>query len=320
MFFATLFEAFAVFNLYTCLQAYLQPFRDEAGNTKEEVTTTVFFFFKVHLKSKWGLHYRVITDILVFQFPLWSIIDAFISIFAELKGRYCPGSYNFHGAHVYLVIINFCSLSVILTALFTYLAVFDKEWKRGKIPAHGMFWCVKGPIMVIFYFGEILLSILETVHVIKGTDGSHSKDGIAWPPQAVKNGLYVIIICVVMCVVVFLMAKYFGPQDAVTKHHMEGEDEEGKKMSPWMAFVDGYLWYIPMFFYSVLCCGVDSYRLVKKRVELKARKKRGEVTVGDTSQHLLQTTPQRLPSMVDQMNPTYPAAAAPPALSSSVPV
>ncbi|KAF7728328.1 hypothetical protein EC973_006269 [Apophysomyces ossiformis] len=161
--------------------------------------------------------------------------------------------------------------------------------------------------MVIFYFGEILLSILETVHVIKGTDGTHSTDGIAWPAEAVKNGLYVIIICVVMAVVVFLMAKFFGPQDAVTKYHMEGEEEGGRKMSPWMAFVDGYLWYIPMFLYSVLCCGVDSYRLAKKRVELKARKKRGEITMGDTNQHLLQTKAE-IPSITEDINhPAYPA-------------
>lgn len=49
MFFATLFESFAVYNLYTCLQAYLQPFRDEAGNTKEPITTKVFGLFTIRL-------------------------------------------------------------------------------------------------------------------------------------------------------------------------------------------------------------------------------------------------------------------------------
>ncbi|KAI8376087.1 organic solute transporter Ostalpha-domain-containing protein [Radiomyces spectabilis] len=282
MFFATLFEAFAVYNLYACLQAYLKPFREEAGTIKEGVTTKVFMLFKVNLKSKWGMHYRIITDILVFQYPIWSIIDALVSVIASVKGYYCGESYNFHGAHVYLVIINFISLSIILSALFTYLAIFHEEWQRGHIKAHGMFWCVKGPIMVIFYFGEILLSVLETAHIIKGTDGTHSSDGLAWPAAAVKNGLYVILICACMCVIMFVMIKFFGPDDNINK----ALNQEGR-LSTWQAFVDGYLSYLPEFFYNVLCCGVDSYRLARKRMELKARKKREMYATSETTGHLL---------------------------------
>ncbi|ORE09950.1 hypothetical protein BCV72DRAFT_42549 [Rhizopus microsporus var. microsporus] len=267
MFFAECFEAFAVYNLYTCLQAYLQPFREEAAGIKEPKDTKIMFFYNFHLNSKWGMHYRIITDILVFQYPVWSLIDAFMSIFAELKGRYCEGVYSFKGAYVYLTIINFVSLSVILTALFTYLDVFHEQWKRGKIRAHGMFWCVKGPIMVIFYFGEILLTILTTKNVIKGTDGSHGS--IAWPADAVKNGLHVIIVCLVMLVVSGMMFKFFGPADEIQAAAAAGEK---KKMGVFGAFVDGYLAYIPEFLYKTLCCGVDSYKLMKKRRELKKRK------------------------------------------------
>ncbi|KAI8384370.1 organic solute transporter Ostalpha-domain-containing protein [Radiomyces spectabilis] len=270
MFFATVFEAFAVFNLYKCLQAYLQPFRDEAGDVKEPITTKVMYIYKLHVKSKWGMHYRIINDILVYQFPIWSVLDAFMSIFAELKGRYCEGSYSFKGAYVYLTIINFCSLSLILTALFAYLAVYHDEWRRGKISAHGMFWCVKGPIMFIFYFGEILLTILSTANVIQGTDGSHSADGIAWPAAAVKNGLYVIVVCGTMLVDVFLMARYFGPREDIKQHDSK---LEGTKLSPWRALYDAYIAYIPEFFFGLLCCGYDSYKLAKKRVELRRRKK-----------------------------------------------
>lgn len=49
MFFAVVFEAFAVFNLYASLQAYLQPFRDEVGNIKEAVDTKIMFVYKFHL-------------------------------------------------------------------------------------------------------------------------------------------------------------------------------------------------------------------------------------------------------------------------------
>lgn len=219
-----------------------------------------------------------------------------MSIFAELKGRYCDGSYSFKGAYVYLTIINFAALSLILSALFIYLAVFDKEWKRGKISAHGMFWCVKGPIMFIFYFGDILLTILETVHVIKGTDGTHSSDGLAWPAEAVKNGLEVIIICAVMTVATLLMTKYFGPQDAVTKHH----EEDVPRMTGWMALVDGYLSYLPEFFYNVLCCGVGSYKLARKRIEMRARRKREMYSVGNSSTHALSPVLQERQSKTEQ--------------------
>lgn len=267
MFFATVFESFAVFNLYTSLQAYLEPFRQEAGDLKEEKDTKIMFVKNLHLKSMWGMHYRTITDILVFQYPVWSLIDSFMSIFAQLKGRYCEGVYSFKGAYVYLTIINFFSLSVILTALFTYLDVYHREWKRGNVPAHGMFWCVKGPIMFIFYVGEMLLTILTTAGVIQGTDGSHGS--IAWPADAVKNGLYVIIICVVMFVDCFMMLRFFGPKDNIQNAAKNGQV---KKMSYWHAFYDGYISYIPEFFYLVACCGADSFKLMKKRKELKKRK------------------------------------------------
>ncbi|KAI7900464.1 organic solute transporter Ostalpha-domain-containing protein [Cokeromyces recurvatus] len=267
MFFATVFEAFAVYNLYFSLQAYLKPYRIEAGNLKEAKDIKIMFIIKRHLNSMWGMHYRIITDILVLQYPIWSLIDSFISIFAELRGRYCDGSYSFKGAYVYLTIINFYSLSIILTALFTYLDVFSREWKRGRIPAHGMFWCVKGPIMIIFYIGDVLLTILTTCNVIKGTDGTHGS--IAWPADAVKNGLYVIVICVVMFFDSFLMLRFFGPKDNIANAVKMGQT---KKMSYFRAFIDAYIAYIPEFLLNVLCCGADSFRLMRKRKALKKKR------------------------------------------------
>ncbi|CDS06697.1 hypothetical protein LRAMOSA09224 [Lichtheimia ramosa] len=307
MFFATLFESFAVYNLYTCLQAYLAPYREEAGSAKIPITTKVFGLFTVNLKSKFGMHYRVITDILVLQYPVWAIIDALVSIITEVKGYYCGESYSFHGAYVYLTIINFTSLSIILSALFVYLAVFHDQWQQGGIRAHGMFWCVKGPIMCIFYFGEILLTILETVGVIKGTDGTHSSDGLAWPSAAVKNGLYVIIICAVMCVASFLMLRFFGPQDALVKH----EEEDAPRMSGWTALVDGYLSYLPEFFHHVLLCGVDSYRLARKRAELRSRRKNKDIysAVDNGSQHALSSVMHENKESSNETTPYSPSTA-----------
>lgn len=122
-----------------------------------------------------------------------SVVDAFVSIFTELKGRYCADSFSFKGAHVYLTIVNFIALSLIISTLFTYLAVYKDEWKRARISAHGFFWCVKGPIMINFYIGSLLLSGLAYKGVLHGTDGSHSSDGLAWSAEAVRNGLEVII-------------------------------------------------------------------------------------------------------------------------------
>ncbi|KAG2197159.1 hypothetical protein INT47_009466 [Mucor saturninus] len=282
MFFAVVFEAFAVFNLFETLQAYLAPFRVEAADMKEPIDTKVMFIFKLHLPSKWGMHYRIITDILVYQYPIWSLLDSFMSIFAELKGRYCEGAYSFKGAYVYLTIINFTSLSIILTALFTYLDVFHREWLRGHVKAHGMFWCVKGPIMINFYFGEILLSILSTKGVIKGTDGSHGS--IAWSVDAVKNGISTIIICVVMMVDSFMMLRFFGPADNIQSAAKTGQT---KKMSAWGAFVDGYLAYIPEFIHTFLCCGFDSYRLMKKRRALRKKKKMAAIHGPNPTDHLI---------------------------------
>ncbi|KAI9284478.1 organic solute transporter Ostalpha-domain-containing protein [Umbelopsis sp. AD052] len=274
-FFATLFEALAVYNLYICLQALLEPFYKEANGRKEPYATKVMGIWKLNLKSKWGMHYRIITDIMVFQFPIWSMVDAFISIFAELKGRYCAEIYSVKGAYLWLTVINFASLSIILTALFTYLAVFGPEYKRGHIPSHGMFWCVKGPIMIIFYLGEILLSLLVTFHVIKGTDGSSSHDGTPWTAQAVRFGIYVLLVCVVMTVVSILMLKYFGVKS--TQHRIMDDTiylDRSNKMTVWQAIVDSLFKFIPELFGNILCCGVDSFKLARKRVEMRGRQQR----------------------------------------------
>ncbi|KAI8096463.1 organic solute transporter Ostalpha-domain-containing protein [Halteromyces radiatus] len=314
LFFATLFEAFAVYNLYTCLQAYLAPYREEAQGRKEALSTKVLFLFKVNLKSKWGMHFRIIIDILVYQFPIWAIIDALVSLITQSRGLYCESSFSFRGAHVYLVIINFTSLSIILTALFTYLAVFSDQWKAGDIHAHGMFWCVKGPIMAIFYLGELLLSGLVYADVIKGTDGTHSSDHLPWTADEVKSGIYVIVICVTMCIAMLLMLRYFNvdrrmarasPDDNVGHYQQLGGQLTPNKLSPWMAFVDAYLIYIPEFLRNVLCCGVDSFRLARKRIELRARKKRAG-GLADAGEHMLATKESYQDSPGYPMSPNYP--------------
>ncbi|RUP46651.1 hypothetical protein BC936DRAFT_146682 [Jimgerdemannia flammicorona] len=71
MFFAAVFASFAVFNLFVLLQTYLQPYREENEGVKQPASSKLFGFFPINIKSKWGMHYRVITDVCVFQFPIW---------------------------------------------------------------------------------------------------------------------------------------------------------------------------------------------------------------------------------------------------------
>ncbi|EIE80869.1 hypothetical protein RO3G_05574 [Rhizopus delemar RA 99-880] len=244
---------------------YETPYREKNAGLKEEVTTKVFGLYRFNLKSKWGLHFRVIVDILVLQFPIWNIIAAFISIITQIKGIYCDGQFSPKGAYVYLAIIQFSSLSIILMALFTYLSVFDKEWKDGNIRAHGMFWCVKGPIMIIFYCGDILLAILSYFNVIQDKPPG-SPSGTYWTTEAIKNGYYVLIICVTMTVVAVLMQIYFG-LDA--KEYQTEEPEHNY----FVALVDGFLAYIPQFIRNVFMCGGDTVVLAKKRIKLRKERR-----------------------------------------------
>ncbi|CAO0791159.1 unnamed protein product [Mucor circinelloides] len=281
LFFARLFESFAVYNLYMCLQSYLQPYRLRNQGKKEPISTKVFGFYNFKLQSKWGLHFRVITDILVLQFPIWNIISALISIFAQIKGVYCDGQFSPHGAYVYLATIQFISLSIILMALFTYLSVYNSEWKEGNIRAHGMFWCVKGPIMVIFYFGDILLAILGYFDVIKDKPAS-TPGGTYWTAAAIKNGYYVLIICVCMAIVAMLMQIYFG-LDA--KEYQTEEPEFGY----FEALSDGFLAYIPQFIKNVFMCGGDTVVLAKKRIKLRKERR-----LSDDEHNLLSPTDRDL--------------------------
>ncbi|KAF7732813.1 hypothetical protein EC973_000088 [Apophysomyces ossiformis] len=220
MFFARLMESFAVYNLYVCLQAYLEPYREQHAGEKVPISV------------------------------------------------YCDGQFNPKGAYLYLATINFTSLSIILMALFTYLAVFDEEWKHGRIRAHGMFWCIKGPIMFIFYVGDIGLAILSYAGVIHDKQPSHA-GGTYWTAAAVKNGYYVLLICGVMAVVAALMGWYFS-----LDHRELIMDDDEARLGYWAAFADGYLAFIPNFLRDVFLCGGETVVLAKKRRDLRKRQRR----------------------------------------------
>lgn len=186
---------------------------------------------------------------------------------------YCDGQFKFNGAYVYLAVINFASLTLILTALFTYLAVFNEEWHHGHIKAHGMFWCVKGPIMVIFYFGDILLSALSFFNVITDSPAKHS-GGTYWPAAAIKNGYYVLLICAVMIVVAIMMDYFFG-LDA--KEYAFEEDDLSSGWAEYLAaFADAFLAFIPQFFRNLLLCGGDTLVLARKRMRLRKERRLSE--------------------------------------------
>ncbi|KAI9312078.1 organic solute transporter Ostalpha-domain-containing protein [Dichotomocladium elegans] len=290
MFFAKLFESFAVYSLYMLLQSYIRPYRKKNEGQKIAITTKVLGLVNVTLNSKWGLHFRVITDILVLQFPV--------------KGVYCAGQFDPKGAYVYLVIINFASLSLILCVLFTYLAIFNDEWNDGRIRAHGMFWCVKLPIMFIFYFGDLLLAGLSHLGVIKDEAPSNA-GGTFWPAEAIKNGYYVLLICAVMALVAILMQRYFGldPQDYAF------DDGDAATWSAYIyAFVDAFLGFVPEFFRNVFLCGGDTVTLAKKRVLLRKRQNRRR---SEDERHLL--TPDAMDLETAQvLQDPYPMLSEPP--------
>jgi hypothetical protein len=200
-----------------------------------------------------------------------TVIKSLIAIFTSLEGRYCSGGYSFAGSYVYLIIINFFSLSAILTALFTYLDVFHHEFTELQVPAHGLFWCVKGPIMANFYIGEVLVTLLATVGVIHGTSGNPETGAIAWPTEAVENGIEVIIYCVVMTVSAFMMLRYFGNNDP-------DFDTNAPKLTVKQALFDAYVSYIPEFVSRVSGCCTDAKGLRKKRRDLKLLKKNSTVS------------------------------------------
>jgi hypothetical protein len=145
-------------------------------------------------------------------------------------------------------------------ALFTYLSVFNDEWKEGGIPAHQQFWCVKAPIMIVFYFGDVLLTALVHFKVI--TDRPAENGGTHWTAEAIKNGYYVLLVCTCMLVVSILMQVYFGVND---KEYLVDEAEHNY----FEAFTDSFLAYIPQFLKSLFYCGGDTVTLAKKRIKLK---------------------------------------------------
>ncbi|RUS33087.1 organic solute transporter Ostalpha-domain-containing protein [Jimgerdemannia flammicorona] len=138
MFFAILFAYFAIFNLLVLLQVYLQPYREENEGVKQPFSLKLFYILPLNIKSKWGMHYRVIHDVCMFQFPIWNVLNTLISIITQVRGVYCAESMTFKGFHVYSMILNFCSVNLILAALSIYHSAFHLEWQRAHVNATAM--------------------------------------------------------------------------------------------------------------------------------------------------------------------------------------
>ncbi|KAI9305767.1 hypothetical protein BJ944DRAFT_179416 [Cunninghamella echinulata] len=295
LFFATIFEAFA----------------------KEPIKTKVFCCIPFRIKSKWGMHFRVIVGILVIQFPIWSIIKSLISLISQSQGYYCESGFNFKGAHVYLVLINFVSLSFIIITLFIYLAVYSKEFKQLQVPSHGMFWTIKLPILIEFYIGSILLSILKYVAVIKAKKtGNHELDHEM--VEQIKMGLESIITCFVMCVSSFMMVKYYNLDRDISKvQHDNGISNNYIELPVWFALMDAYFYYIPEFIRQVYGCGTETYQLARKRRQIIKNKRKKISTTNNVNDvveiecHVSLKNDNVIINNTNPINNMYPPALAP---------
>ncbi|CAO3637918.1 unnamed protein product [Cunninghamella blakesleeana] len=299
LFFASFFEAFAVFNLYTCLFDYLQPLRDQMKDKKVPVDIKVLGCFHLRVKSKWGMHFRVIIGILVIQFPVWTIFNAIISLIAQSQGYYCESAPSIHGAHVYLMVIEFISLFTILTSLIIYMRVFSDELRQENVPYMGMFWTIKFPIFIVFFVSTAVLSMLEFKNIIQPIyskiDGS-----ILWTPIQIKTSIKTSICCFAMFIASMMMMNYYqvdeyrpkvndnmnndstidqrddkkDTMNQITTNQMENQVEviPLKKMSPCYAIIDAYFFYIPRFLYQIYQYGIDTGHLFRKRKEIRRKR------------------------------------------------
>ncbi|KAI9305766.1 hypothetical protein BJ944DRAFT_239352 [Cunninghamella echinulata] len=293
LFFATIFEAFAVYNLYTCLQDYLLPLRMKAGDKKESI--------KIKLRC---IRFRM------------SIIKSLISIISQSQGYYCESSFNFRGTHIYLVLINIVSLVTAIITLIIYLVVYREDFKQLQVPSRGMFWTIKLPIFIEFFIRNILSSILKYVAIIKAKKtGNHGLDqGRA---EQIKVGLESIITCFIMCVASLMMIKYYNLDKDIsrTQHYnetsysyIEDEDEiqmeqnsndiilsdnindintdaiQLKKLPVWFAIMDAYFYYIPEFIRQVYGCWAGTCQLVCKRRQLIKNRRKNIDTVNKVNE------------------------------------
>jgi hypothetical protein len=123
--------------------------------------------------------------------------------------------------------------------------------------------------MVIFYFGDILLAILQYFGLIKDK-APNTPSGTYWPAAAIKNGYYVLIICICMTVVSILMQIYFGLDE---KEYIVQDPAD---LNYFEALSDGFLAYIPQFIKNVFNCGGDTVVLAKKRIKLRKERRLSE--------------------------------------------
>ncbi|CAO3637926.1 unnamed protein product [Cunninghamella blakesleeana] len=292
LFIATFFEAFSVFNLYTCLFDYLQPLRDQMKGTKISSHVKVLGCFNLRLNSKWGMHFRIIIGILVLQYPIWTILNAIITLILQIQGYNCESSPKNHGAHFYLTIIELISLITVILSLLTYMRVFADEFKQENVPFRGMFWTIKLPIFIVFFVSTVVLSILESAKMIRPI---YSDDGsLLWSANQIKFGIKTFICCFAMFLGSIMMNLYFnldpinttiisssstttlieisGPDNNNNNNEEEMMHLKTKKLSPGKAIMDAYFFYIPQFFYHIYQSAIDVCHLIRKRNELRRRK------------------------------------------------
>jgi hypothetical protein len=137
---------------------------------------------------KWGiLQYTVIQPFLTV-----------IGVIAHTQNKYCPESLSPKYANVYILSINFVSVTVAMYALITLYVTIKDELAPHR--PFFKFLCVK--LIVFFSFWQsALINILSFYNVIKPTE--------YWTKANIATGLNAILICFEMVVFALLHVKAF---------------------------------------------------------------------------------------------------------------
>ncbi|RKP10399.1 organic solute transporter Ostalpha-domain-containing protein, partial [Thamnocephalis sphaerospora] len=215
------YEAFVLASFFILLLEYLGDTAEEQQAVIQSHWEPKKFPFPFNCISYspasthflWGLKYAIL------QYVVLKPITTLVAMITHLFGLYCPESYSPKFTHLYVVAVNFISVTVAMYALVTFYMVVSEDLKPFK-PFY-KFICVK--LVIFFCFWQyVAISMLASFGLIHETE--------YWTKANIANGLNSIIICFEMIIFATLHVKAFD--------YRPYRPENRKRTKIWRGFVD----------------------------------------------------------------------------------
>ncbi|KAJ2888318.1 hypothetical protein IWW38_004964, partial [Coemansia aciculifera] len=184
------YEAFVIASFYMLMLQYIgDSTADQKQAMLEKRGLKWTFPLNCFVMNPAGRRTFVLLKWGILQYVVVSPTDTLVTIVTHARGVFCPNSMSPKYAHVWVLVVDFISITVAMYALVSLYRVIKEDIKEHK-PLR-KFAAIKVIVFLTFWEG-LVISLLgsNTLHVIKGSK--------YWSKDNVVDGLTALVICIEM--------------------------------------------------------------------------------------------------------------------------